>query len=332
MKMRKKRLPFSSQMVNLGEINKTFMKSRVLLILIFGSFLLVNCGGTKGEGSVGDVTVVRGELPEDTESIDLFWRITGQPDASKLSMNDLEFNEDKSEMSFTPDAPGKFQFELEVFQYGDELETQKFTYTVDSIEPLVADASEEALSDESEDWLDEEYEEDLNDDSEDEYVDEDDEYDFNELDSEDSVEYYETDNNDPVIEETNDEEKLMPLEIAAKKETSSTPSPVKKQTTASKPPVKKKSSRYVIPFDKSRFTIQVASKKNLNDAEKIAANLIESGYDAYIQKAYFRDTDEVWFRVRVGSYDNRDTALAVGKVIADAMTTEVWIDFVRFEE
>ena len=332
MKMRKKRLPFSSQMVNLGEINKTFMKSRVLLILIFGSFLLVNCGGTKGEGSVGDVTVVRGELPEETESIDLFWRITGQPDASKLSMNDLEFNEDKSEMSFTPDAPGKFQFELEVFQYGDELETQKFTYTVDSIEPLVADASEEALSDESEDWLDEEYEEDLNDDSEDEYVDEDDEYDFNELDSEDSVEYYETDNNDPVIEENNDEEKLMPLEIAAKKETSSTPSPVKKQTTASKPPVKKKSSRYVIPFDKSRFTIQVASKKNLNDAEKIAANLIESGYDAYIQKAYFRDTDEVWFRVRVGSYDNRDTALAVGKVIADAMTTEVWIDFVRFEE
>ena len=332
MKMRKKRLPFSSQMVNLGEINKTFMKSRVLLILIFGSFLLVNCGGTKGEGSVGDVTVVRGELPEETESIDLFWRITGQPDASKLSMKDLEFNEDKSEMSFTPDAPGKFQFELEVFQYGDELETQKFTYTVDSIEPLVADASEEALSDESEDWLDEEYEEDLNDDSEDEYMDEDDEYDFNELDSEDNVEYYETDNNDPVIEENNDEEKLMPLEIAAKKETSSTPSPVKKQTTASKPPVKKKSSRYVIPFDKSRFTIQVASKKNLNDAEKIAANLIESGYDAYIQKAYFRDTDEVWFRVRVGSYDNRDTALAVGKVIADAMTTEVWIDFVRFEE
>jgi len=319
-------------MVNLGEINKTFMKSRVLLILIFGSFLLVNCGGTKGEGSVGDVTVVRGELPEETESIDLFWRITGQPDASKLSMKDLEFNEDKSEMSFTPDAPGKFQFELEVFQYGDELETQKFTYTVDSIEPLVADASEEALYDESEDWLDEEYEEDLNDDSEDEYMDEDDEYDFNELDSEDSVEYYETDNNDPVIEENNDDKELMPLEIAAKKETSSTPPTVKTQTTAAKPPVKKKRSRYVIPFDKSRFTIQVASKKNLNDAEKIAANLIESGYDAYIQKAYFRDTDEVWFRVRVGSYDNRDTALAVGKVIADAMTTEVWIDFVRFEE
>ena len=306
------------------------MKSRVLLILIFSSFLLVNCGGTKGEGSVGDVTVVQGELPEETESIDLFWRITGQPDASKLSMRDLEFNEDKSEMSFTPDAPGKFQFELEVFQYGDELETQKFTYTVDSIEPLVADASEESLSDESEDWLDEEYEEELNDDSEDTYM-EDDEYDYDEFDSEDSLEYYETDNNEASIDE-NKEEKLIPLEMATKKEASSTPIPVKTQTTATKPPVKKKSTRYVIPYDKSRFTIQVASKKNLNDAEKVAANLIESGYDAYIQKAYFRDTDEVWFRVRVGSYDNRDTALAVGKVIANAMTMEVWVDFVRFEE
>ena len=89
------------------------MKSRVTIILICSLFLLVNCSGTKGEGSVGDVTLVRGELPEETESIDLFWSITGQPDASKLSMNDLEFNQDKSEMSFTPDAPGKYQFELE---------------------------------------------------------------------------------------------------------------------------------------------------------------------------------------------------------------------------
>ena len=162
-------------------------------------------------------------------------------------------------------------------------------------------------------------------------MDDDDEYEYNELDSEDSVYYYDTDNNEMVSEENVEKEDLTTLEMATKKETSSS-LPVKTQTTATKPPVKKKSSRYVIPFDKSRFTIQVASKKNLNDSEKIAANLIESGYDAYIQKAYFRDTDEVWFRVRVGSYDNRDTALAVGKVIADAMTTEVWIDFVRFEE
>ena len=333
MKMHKKRLPFSSQMVNLGENNKTFMKSRVTIILICSLFLLVNCGGTKGEGSVGDVTVVQGELPEDTESIDLFWSITGQPDASKLSIQDLVFNNDKSEMSFTPDAPGKYQFELEIFQYGDELETQKFTYTVDSIEPLVADALEEETdTDDSEDWLDEELDDETDEDDMDEYS----EYDYNELENEeDYVDEYESgdnvENNETMSEENIEQQnnELTTLEMASKKEASST---VNTQSTATKPPVKKKSSRYIIPFDKSRFTIQVASKKNLNDAEKIAANLIESGYDAYIQKAYFRDTDEVWFRVRVGSYDNRDTALSVGKVIADAITTEVWIDFVRFED
>tara|TARA_B100001750_G_scaffold148287_1_gene118622 strand:- start:1842 stop:2771 length:930 start_codon:yes stop_codon:yes gene_type:complete len=309
------------------------MKSRVLLILIFSLFLLVNCGGTKGEGSVGDVTVVQGELPEDTESIDLFWSITGQPDASKLSIQDLVFNNDKSEMSFTPDAPGKYQFELEIFQYGDELETQKFTYTVDSIEPLVAEAlDEETDTDDSEDWLDEELDDETDEDDMDEYS----EYDYNELDDEeDYVDEYESgdnvENNETVSEENIEQKnnELTTLEMASKKEASSS---VNTQSTATKPPVKKKSSRYIIPFDKSRFTIQVASKKNLNDAEKIAANLIESGYDAYIQKAYFRDTDEVWFRVRVGSYDNRDTALSVGKVISDAITTEVWIDFVRFED
>ena len=247
-------------------------------------------------------------------------------------MNDLEFNQDKSEMSFTPDAPGKYQFELEIFQYGDELETQKFTYTVDSIEPLVADASEEeSVTEDNEEWLEEEYEEELDD----EYS----EYDYDEVESEeDTMEYYVSDDNtenNEMTEEEGTEEKeneLLTIEMVNKEESSSPLATVKKQSTALKPPVKKKSSRYVIPFDKSRYTIQIASKKNLNDAEKVAVNLIESGYDAYIQKAYFRDTDEVWFRVRVGSYDNRDTALSVGKVIADAMTTEVWIDFVRFEE
>ena len=196
----------------------------------------------------------------------------------------------------------------------------------------MADASEEeSVTDDNEEWLEEEYEEELDD----EYS----EYDYDEVESEeDTMEYYVSDDNtenNEMTEEEGTEEKeneLLTIEMANKEESSSPLPTVKKQSTAIKPPVKKKSSRYVIPFDKSRYTIQIASKKNLNDAEKVAVNLIESGYDAYIQKAYFRDTDEVWFRVRVGSYDNRDTALSVGKVIADAMTTEVWIDFVRFEE
>ena len=297
------------------------MKFRTFFILITGSLLLMNCGGKRGEGIIGEIIHVNGELPEETESIDLFWTISSQPDASKLSMKTLEFSKDKSKMSFTPDAAGKYVFEMEIFQFGDELETQKFTYNVDSMEPLVTSETEdEALAEEEdEDWLEEEYEEELEED-------EDEDYDYAEVAEDDEEEMEE--NEDEVYEEDEETEGIEGTEIAA---AVITPPTVAPKSTAAKP-AKKKSPRYIIPYDKSRYTIQVVSKKNLKDAEKTAVNLIESGYDAYIQKAYFRDTDEVWFRVRVGSYDNRETALAVGKVIASAMDTDIWVDFVRFDD
>ena len=303
------------------------MKFRTFFILITGSLLLMNCGGKRGEGIIGEIIHVNGELPEETESIDLFWTISSQPDASKLSMKTLEFSQDKSKMSFTPDAAGKYVFEMEIFQYGDELETQKFTYNVDSDEPLMTNETEdEALAEEEdEDWLEEEYEEEFEEDADYDYAEEaedDQDYDYAE-EAEDDQDY-------DYAEEAEDDENegIEGTEIAA---VEITPLAVAPKSTAAKP-AKKKSPRYIIPYDKSRYTIQVVSKKNLKDAEKTAVNLIESGYDAYIQKAYFRDTDEVWFRVRVGSYDNRETALAVGKVIASAMTTDIWVDFVRFDD
>jgi len=299
------------------------MKLRTFFMLITGSLMLMNCGGTRGEGFVGEIIHVNGELPEETESIDLFWTISSQPDASKLSMKTLEFSKDKSKMSFTPDAAGKYVFEMEIFQFGDELETQKFTYNVDSIEPLVTSETEdEALAEEEdEDWLEEEYEEELEDE-------EDEDYDYAEEAEDDEEAFYEEDEDEVYEEDEDEDEGIEETEIAASEIT--LPAVALKSTAAK--PAKKKSPRYVIPFDKSRYTIQVVSKKNLKDAEKTAVNLIESGYDAYIQKAYFRDTDEVWFRVRVGSYDNRETALAVGKVIASAMATDIWVDFVRFDD
>ena len=86
-----------------------------------------------------------------------------------------------------------------------------------------------------------------------------------------------------------------------------------------------------IPYDKDRFTIQVGSKKFLSDAKKFAAQLIDSGYDAYIQKASFKETSEVWYRIRVGSYDKRETATAVAKVLSKTRKEKAWVDFVRYE-
>ena len=69
----------------------------------------------------------------------------------------------------------------------------------------------------------------------------------------------------------------------------------------------------------------------MSDAKKFAAQLIDSGYDAYIQKASFKETSEVWYRIRVGSYDKRETATAVAKVLSKTRQEKAWVDFVRYE-
>ena len=87
-----------------------------------------------------------------------------------------------------------------------------------------------------------------------------------------------------------------------------------------------------IPAKKDRFTIQVISKKRLADAQNFADKLIKSGYDAYIQKAYFKETEEVWYRVRIGSYDNYNSAQAVANVVSKDIKLSVWVDFVRLDK
>ena len=112
---------------------------------------------------------------------------------------------------------------------------------------------------------------------------------------------------------------------------------VKKTTTKAIISNKKRASKLRsargsnIPAKKDRFTIQVISKKRLVDAQKFADKLIKSGYDAYIQKAYFKETEEVWYRVRIGSYDNYNSAQAIANVVSKDIKLAVWVDFVRVD-
>ena len=120
-----------------------------------------------------------------------------------------------------------------------------------------------------------------------------------------------------------------------------TPVDAVEETIEQKPPPpatlvpKKKKAKLVrgdsIPYDKERFTIQVASKKELADAKKVVGSLIDAGFDAYIQKAVFKETNEIWYRVRVGSYDNRNTAIAVAESLSSTRRERAWVDFVRYE-
>ena len=70
------------------------------------------------------------------------------------------------------------------------------------------------------------------------------------------------------------------------------------------------------------------SKENsvdyINDA-------IKKGYDVYIQKVVIK-TNETWYRVRIGSYDNYNAANIAAKTLSKSLGFNTWVDFVRKEQ
>ena len=59
--------------------------------------------------------------------------------------------------------------------------------------------------------------------------------------------------------------------------------------------------------NKFKYTIQAASFKQPDEADKLVATLKQKGYPAYWVKGVVRE-DEVWFRVRVGAFQDRMSA------------------------
>lgn len=53
-----------------------------------------------------------------------------------------------------------------------------------------------------------------------------------------------------------------------------------------------------------KYTIQAASFKSSDEADKLVSHLKGKGYQAYWVKGLVRD-NEIWFRVRVGAYKDR---------------------------
>lgn len=58
-----------------------------------------------------------------------------------------------------------------------------------------------------------------------------------------------------------------------------------------------------------KLTIQVTSLKDGAAAQRIVENLISKGYSAYLSRIVIADKG-LWFRVRVGSYNDREQAAA----------------------
>ena len=279
---------------------------KTLFLTILVSFFACSGGGI--EGYVGESISITADNPEEGKDVDYNWTLANQPDGSLMNSADLFASDDGQKMSFIPDYPGDYSVEVVVSQYGDGIANQTFAFSI--IDPNKQE--EEVEGEESQDEVNEEW---LNEDLEKEsdvVIEEEEESD--ESDYDDEVED-DVDSDDQEVEDENDNDVLVAKIITSTGVQAKAIQPKKGASIAAKT---------------DQFTIQITSKRMLSDAQLFSQKMISKGYDAYIQKTFF-DTDKVWYRVRVGSYDNYNSAKAAADVLSEELGMATWVDFVRKE-
>jgi cell division septation protein DedD len=282
---------------------------KILFLTILVSFFACSGGGI--EGYVGESISITADNPEEGKDVDYNWTLANQPDGSLMNSTDLFASDDGQKMSFIPDYPGDYSVEVLVSQYGDEIANQTFAFSI--IDPNKQE--EEVEGEESQDEVNEEWlNEDLEKESDVVIEDEDEEIDENDYDEEveDDVD---NDDQEDEVEEENDNDVPVAKIITSTGVQAKAIQPKKGASIAAKT---------------DQFTIQITSKRMLSDAQLFSQKMISKGYDAYIQKTFF-DTDKVWYRVRVGSYDNYNSAKAAADVLSEELGMATWVDFVRKE-
>ena len=277
---------------------------KILFLTILVSFFACSGGGI--EGYVGESISITADNPEEGKDVDYNWTLANQPDGSLMNSADLFASDDGQKMSFIPDYPGDYSVEVVVSQYGDDIANQTFAFSI--IDPNKQEEEvegEESQDDVNEEWLNEDLEKESDVVIEDE-EEESDESDYDDVDSDDQEEEVEDENDNDV--------------------------PVAKIITSTGVQAKaiqpKKGASIAAKTD--QFTIQITSKRVLSDAQLFSQKMISEGYDAYIQKAFF-ETNKVWYRVRVGSYDNYNSAKEAADVLSEELGMATWVDFVRKE-
>ena len=275
--------------------------NKLFLVTLASFFLLIAqaCGEKGEEGIVGSFHTINAIQPEENGSFDFQWSIIAQPDASNLSKKNLIFNTDNSVMTFIPDVEGNYIFQASISQYNDELSVQSFPFTISA--NLIAKDQENgdpvievaSSSNDIDAWLQEKIEQ----------------------------------------EDKSVIESPPPPSPPVKK---IRPKPVLKKSKPKKQPIKNTSTKKsksgpTASFNKKRFTVQIGSKQSFNEAKAIASEFIEIGYDAYIEKSFIKMKNQFWYRVRVGSYDNYDTAVSLATTISTTKNVPTWVDNVRNE-
>jgi len=282
---------------------------KTLFLTILVSFFACSGGGI--EGYVGESISITADNPEEGKDVDYNWTLANQPDGSLMNSTDLFASDDGQKMSFIPDYPGDYSVEVIVSQYGDDIANQTFSFSIIDPKNQEEEVEDEESQDEvNEEWLNEDLE------KESDVVIEDEDEDSDESDYDDEVED-DVDSDDQENEVSDEDDDNVPV--------------TKNITSAgvkAKAIQPKKGASIAAKTD--QFTIQITSKRMLSDAQLFSQKMISKGYDAYIQKALF-DTDKIWYRVRVGSYDNYNSAKAAADVLSEELGMATWVDFVRKE-
>lgn len=285
-------------------------------IILLAFSLLISCSKEANNVTLGDSINVTAEVPDEGQDLEFIWELTNIPQNSIVDNSVITLGENSSSINFIPDVPGTYGLEVSIFQYNDEISTESFSYNVvllddDEIQEI-AKTGQMVVEQEEQDSTA-----------------------ISELLSENNEpKWYDSESINDLLEESmEDSSKNTSIKkLEAEKTKNISKSPKEKKKVTRKINKKPKSIRgSSIPHDKDRFTIQVGSKKVLSDAKKFAAKLIDVGYDAYIQKALFKETNEVWYRIRVGSYDKKETAVTVAKALSKTRKERAWVDFVRYE-
>ena len=276
--------------------------NKLFLVTLASFFLLIAqaCGEKGEEGIVGSFHTINAILPEENGSFDFQWSIIAQPDASNLSKRNLIFNTNNSVMTFIPDVEGNYIFQVSISQYNDELSVLSFPFNIsanliakdqENGDPVIEVASS---SNDIDAWLQEKIEQE-----------------------------------DKSVIESPPPPPSPPVKKISQK-------PVLKKSKLKKQPIKKTRTKKsksgpTASFNKKRFTVQIGSKQSFNEAKAIASEFIEIGYDAYIEKSFIKMKNQFWYRVRVGSYDNYDTAVSLATTISTTKNVPTWVDNVRNE-
>ena len=277
-------------------------------IFIIPLIVIFSCGGNGIEGYVDEPITFTAKNPEDSQDVDYFWSLLDQPDGSLINSGDLISSDDGQEMVFTPDYPGDYSIEVVVSQYGDEISNQAWSFSI--LEYNEKDSNNETNED-NEDWLNDS----LIDSMDEDLVSTENEEDQNE------EEQNEEDQSGEEMDEVEDEED-QDEELVAR---------IKNPVVSNKIKSLSPKNGASIAAMTDRFTIQITSKKMLKDAQLFSQKLINQGYDSYIQKVVF-NSDEIWYRVRVGSYDNYNSAKVAANDLSDKLKMNTWVDFVRKEQ